>query len=410
MSNEGECAKLLKLLFVHNYYRSSSPSGEDGAARSERMLLEENGIEVVPYEKWNDDINDSALTGRIRVGLDYAWSRRTYDELLDLLKRVHPTVAHFHSIHPQISPSAYAACQKMGVPVVQTLHNYRYICPGALLQRKGQPCEACLGHLPFNALMHRCYRESFLATGSVVWMIVFNRLRRTLTRMVDSYIALTEFAKSRFVAGGLPGERITIKPNFLPKPMELRGGQRDYGLFAGRISEEKGIKTLLSAWRSVEGVALKILGDGPLRKELECQARDEGMNVEFMGSVSKEEVLSAMQGALFALVPSECYEGFPMAVLEAYASATPVIASRIGSLAEIVLDGETGFHFEAGSVIDLLTKVNALLYNRNLALRMGQTASNIFKEKYTAETNFALLMEIYRRTTEDYNRRRKHNR
>lgn len=398
----------MRLLFVHNYYRSSSPSGEDSAAQNERRLLEEKGIEVVPYEKYNDDIDDSALTKRIRLGLNYAWSRRTYDELLYLLNRIRPTIAHFHSIHPQISPSAYAACQKMGVPVVHTLHNYRYVCPGALLQRKGRPCEDCLGHLPFNALVHRCYRESFAATGSVVWMIVFNRLRRTLITKVNSFIALTGFAKSRFVAGGFPGERIVIKPNFLLNPIELSDKHRSYGVFAGRISEEKGLRTLLSAWRIVKGVTLKILGDGPLRKELECQARDERINVEFMGAVSGDKVLSVMQGALFVLVPSECYEGFPMAILEAYACATPVIASRIGSLAEIVLDGETGLHFEAGNSADLAAKVNTLSYNRDLTSRMGRRASDVFKERYTADTNFSLLMAIYQKTIDDYNRLRRY--
>ncbi len=344
---------------------------------------------------------------RMRLGMHSAWSKETYLELLVLIRRTKPDIAHIHSIHPQISPSAYAACQEMGVPVVHTLHNYRYICPGALLQRDGQPCEDCVGRLPFRALRYRCYRGSLMATGALVWMICYNRWRGTFTNHVNRFIALTEFAASRLVAGGLPAERIEVKPNFLPSPPDLSKERKPYAVFVGRLSKEKGVATLLTAWHSVRGLPLKILGDGPLRGELESQSREHGINVEFMGAVHRDKVLSVISSASLQIVPSEWFEGFPMVILEAYACGTPVVASCIGSLSEIVLDGETGLHFTAGDSVDLARKVNQLAERPEQASSMGKKAREIFDAKYTAERNFEMLTGIYRRAREDFEKRKR---
>ena len=404
---KGPDAFFMKLLFVHNYYRTAAPSGEDAVARNERKLLEDNGLEVIPYEKFNDDLDDSSFFKRIHIGLEYAWSRHTFDEVTKLLERIRPDVAHIHSVHPQISPSVYAACQKAGVPVVHTLHNYRYICPGSLLLRDGKPCEDCIGQWPMNALRFRCYRGSLMATGALVGMIIYNRLRRTFVKEVNRYIALTEFAKSRLVAGGLPAEQIDVKPNFLPQIPRIRTERKKYAVFVGRLSEEKGIRTLLSAWRSVKGLPLKIVGDGHLRSELEVLVRNKSLDVEFLGALQREEVLAVIGTAILQIVPSECYEGFPMVILEANACATPVIASCIGSLAEVVRDGETGLHFEAGNPFDLAIKVNELMARPDFAANLGIRARTIFMEKYTSERNFKLLLDIYQRAREDYAMRRK---
>jgi glycosyltransferase involved in cell wall biosynthesis len=397
----------MKIVFVHNFYRSSAPSGEDAVARNERKLLEDNGVEVIPYEKFNDDIVDSTLLSKIRLATNTIWSRRTYDEVIKLLRRVSPDIVHVHSLHPQISPSVYSACKEVEVPVVHTLHNYRYICPGALLQRNGQPCEDCVGRLPFNALRYRCYRGSLAATGPLVLMISYNRCRGRFANQVNRYIALTEFAASRLAAGGLPADRIEVKPNFLPVVPSVIKKRLNYAVYVGRLSDEKGVKTLLSAWSSVIGLPLKVLGDGPLRTELEIKAAELALDVEFMGPRSKEEVLSFVGNALLQIVPSECYEGFPMVILEACACATPMVVSSIGSLAEVVHDGVTGLHFEAGNPADLARKVNLIASNREMAQRMGDKAREIFMEKYTTEQNFKMLMGIYQRARNDFEHRRR---
>lgn len=385
----------MKVLFIHNYYRSDSPSGEDAVARNERKLLEDNGITVISYEKFNDDIDDSNVLKKIGLAVNTVWSRSTRNEVAVLLHRERPDIAHVHSIHPQLSPSVYAACRDAGVPVVHTLHNYRYICPGALLQRGGKPCEDCVGRVPVDALRYRCFRGSLSATAALAAMLIFNRLRGTFANEVNQFIALTDFAKSRFVAGGLPAERITIKPNFLPAIPETAFGRKSYAVFVGRLSAEKGVKTLLTSWRSVAGLPLKVIGDGPLRGELESLARESGIDVEFTGALSRDHVIAQVREALLQVVPSEWYEGFPMVIVEALACGTPVIASCIGSLAEIIQDGETGLHFEPGNSDDLAQKVNHLVANPELAAEMGKRARRIFMEKYTAERNFRMLMGIY---------------
>lgn len=401
-------SNIRKILFIHNFYRSSAPSGEDTVAINERYLLEQNGIEVTSFVRHNDDLDSSSLLNRISLAVDCIYSLQVYSEIQVLLDKVQPDIAHIHSLHPQISPSVYAACQDRGVPVVHTLHNYRYICPGALLLRNGVPCEECVNRLPFKALRNRCYRDSLTATGAVALMIAYNRMAGSF-KIVDRYIALTAFAKSRFVAGGFPADRIDVKPNYLPSPPVLEKKRGNHAVYVGRLSEEKGLGTLIKAWRSVGGLPLKVLGDGPLRPALERQTKELKLDIEFMGSRSRDEVLAVVGNALFQLVPSVCYEGFPMVVLEAFASGTPVIASRIGSLAEIVHDGETGLHFEAGNPADLARKASRLASSPDLVGRMGAKARSIFEQNYTAEQSFRMLMEIYEHASESF-RKRKHRR
>jgi glycosyltransferase involved in cell wall biosynthesis len=387
----------MKVLFIHNNYRSSAPSGEDIVAGNERRLLEENGVEVVSYLKNNDDIDESTFLKRLKLALNSVWSKRTYREISGLIQRTRPDVAHIHSIHPQISPSVYAACKRAGVPVVHTLHNYRYLCPGALLLRDGKPCEKCVGRLPLAALWHRCYNGSLAATGALVAMICFHRLRGTFSGEVDRYIVLTEFAKARLVAGGFPEGKIEIKPNF-SAPVSPNAGPRErFAVYVGRLTAEKGVRTLMAAWMLVTDLPLKVIGDGALRPELEAFARERSLDVEFLGSQPRAKVLELIGRSYLQIIPSECYEGFPMAVLEAYACGTPVLASRIGGLAEVVRDGVTGLFFEAGNFAELARQVNLLGANPQRAALLGIGGRALFLERYTQEPNFQQLMEIYRR-------------
>lgn len=385
----------MRILLAHDHYRSSAPSGEDAVFRNERALLERNHNEVFLFERFNDDIDEKGLGKRVRLALDGAWSKRSYDDVADLLRRVRPDVAHFHNTFPLISASAYAACRNLGVPVVQTLHNYRLVCAGALLTRKGQPCEDCLGTTLLPALRHRCYRGSFSATAAVVWMLASNRARAVYRTLVDRYIALTQFAAGRFVAGGLPPSRIEVKPNFLPDAPPAGRGDGEYGVYVGRLSAEKGVRTLLDAWRLLDGFPLRVVGDGPLRHELEARARDAQLPVEFLGFRARDDVLDIMAHATLAIIPSEWYEGFPMVAVEAYACATPVVASRLGSLDEIVVEGRSGVKFEPGNAGDLAAKLKALLADREGLCAMREKTRAIFDDKYAANRNYTRLVEIY---------------
>jgi len=393
----------LKILLAHNYYRSSAPSGEDAVFRGERALLERSGHEIIPFERHNDDIDESTFRRRCALALDGAWSRRSYDDIAALIRRHRPDVAHFHNTFPLISPSAYAACRDNGVPVVQTLHNYRLICANALLLREGKPCEACVGTSLLPALRYRCYRGSLPATGAIVWMLARNRWHGTYRRQVDRYIALTGFAAGRLVAGGLPVERMTVKPNFLDAPPVGLEARENYAVYVGRLSEEKGVRTLLNAWRNVRSLQLKIVGDGPLRAELADASARQGLTIELLGQRPKNEVLRLIRQAALQVVPSEWYEGFPMVILEAFACGTPVVASNIGSLAEIVEHERTGLLFSPGDAEDLASKVQSLASIPS-RLGYGRAARAVFEEKYTADRNLSMLMDIYQQVREDATR------
>lgn len=385
----------MKILLAHTFYRSSAPSGEDAVYLNERKLLEEH-FDVVRFEKYNDDIDDSTLSKQVGLALSGAWSKTTYQELSILIEQTRPDLAHFHNTFPQMTPSAWASCQEQGVPVVQTLHNFRYICPAALLQRDGKPCEDCIEGSIANALKHRCYRNSIPATSAQIWTIVRNRWNGSFRNNVDRYIALTEFAASRLAAGGLPRDKIAIKPNFLLDTPAAGSGDGSYILYTGRLSEEKGIHTLLKAWQKIDSpITLKLAGDGPLRQQLEQYCHTHQLNVEFLGFCSRERVLQLVGDALLQVVPSEWYEGFPMVILEAYSCGTPVLASRIGSLNEIVQEGKTGFKFSVGDVDSLASSFRSILSNLGTVKSMRTTVRQVFLEQYTAECNLKRTQRIY---------------
>lgn len=389
----------MRVLLAHNFYRSAAPSGEDTVYREERALLERHGVEVIPYERQSDELDTAGVLTLARSALHASWSDAAARELSSLIARTRPDVAHFHNTFPLISPSAYGACAAAGVPVVQTLHNYRLICAGAMLYRDGVPCEDCVGGSLLPALRHRCYRDSLPATVSVVNMLWSNRRRGTYSSLVQRYVALTEFARERFIAGGLPADRIVVKPNALTSPPPAGSGKGGHVVFVGRLSAEKGVHTLIDAWRALPDIRLKIAGDGPMRAQLEEQARRDGLNVEFMGRLERSRVAEVLGEALFSVVPSQWFEGFPMVVVEAFACGTPVVASRLGSLAEIVREEITGRLFTPGDPEALAAAVRAMFHAPEALREMRKHAREEFEARYSAAASFQTLMEIYQRAS-----------
>ena len=386
----------MKVLLVHNRYQH--PGGEDVVFAAEVELLTRAGHRVIQYVRWNEEIATRGWLGRARLAASTLWARDSYHAVRDLVRRECPDVAHFHNTFPLVSPAAYYACREGGVPVVQTLHNYRLLCPAATFLRNGRPCELCLGRgVPWPGVLHRCYRRSRAASAVVAAMLVYHRSRRTWSDQVNCYIALTEFSRQKFVQGGLPADRTIAKPNFVyPDPGPRRTEGR-YALFVGRLSAEKGLTTLLEAWKRVPvPVPLVLAGDGPERARLEAAASDVG-SVRFLGRLSREAVIAAMHQASFLVFPAECYENFPLAIAEAFACGVPVIATRLGAMAEIVADGRTGLHFAAGDPDDLAAKVVWALSHPHEMEAMGRAARAEYEAKYTSERNYEMLMEIYER-------------
>ena len=384
----------MKVLLIHNFYHSSAPSGEDIVFKSEVELLRKKGIQVITNERYNDEI---AKVNRLKVAVETIRSRKTYKELLDLIKREKPNIAHFHNIWYLISPSAYYACQEMGVPVVQTLHNFRIFCVNGLMMRNGKVCEDCLGRVPWRGVVKGCYRNSVFYSTPVALTEFIHKIAKTWENKVDAYIALTEFVKKKYIEGGLPEEKIFIKPNFLANPPEPCFAHKGYAIFLGRLSMEKGLYTLIEAWKDIKGFTLKMVGDGPLKEGLKEFALKYGIdNIEWMGRKTHQECLKLLKGSMFVVLPSQCYENFPMTILEAFACGKPVIASNLGAMAELVEDGKTGLLFEPGNPEDLANKMKWMIEHEDVCIEMGRNARSEFEAKYTAEKNYKILMDIYR--------------
>jgi glycosyltransferase involved in cell wall biosynthesis len=385
----------MKIAIVHNTYQR--PGGEDVTVAAETALLESRGHKVVRYTRSNDEI--AALSGpkRLLTVKDIVHSERSKREIFDLLKNEKPDVVHVHNTFMVISPSVYEACRQAGVPVVQTLHNYRLLCPGWSLSRDGQVCEECVEHGLWRGVWHGCYRDSKWMTAAVALMLQVHRRRGTWARSVDSYIALTNFAREKFIQGGLPAPAIQVKPNFPEFDPGERAAPGRFALFIGRLDPEKGLKTLLSAWERLrDRIPLVIMGDGPLRQSLEAEvAAKDRSNIAFTGWRERADVVAAIKAASFLVIPSTWYEGFPMTLVEAFACGTPVICSRLGGLQEIVEHHRTGLHFNPGDAGDLASTVASAWAQPSLLSAMGRAARKEFEAKYTAEKNYELLVNIY---------------
>jgi glycosyltransferase involved in cell wall biosynthesis len=385
----------VKIVVVHNAYQQAG--GEDAVVSAEKALLLHAGNEVSEYLRHNNEIQQGRIGSNIALAAHTVWSSGSRNELYRLLKKSNPDIVHFHNTFPLISPAAYYACRDLGVPVVQTLHNYRLFCAAATFFRKGEVCEDCLGERRWQAVRHVCYRQSRKASATVAAMLSFHHWYGTWTELVDRYIALSEFSRAKFITAGLAEAKIAVKPNFVLPDPGVGPHDGDYAVFVGRLSEEKGLRTLFQAWRRGNPTyLLRVIGGGPLFDDLRLEIDRCGLsNVCLHGRLLREETLKIVQGAKVLIVPSICYENFPMTIAEAYACGIPVIASRLGAMAEIVQDGRTGLHFTAGDADDLAAKVEWAWAHPEDMRRMGSTARAEFEAKYTAEKNYGILMDIY---------------
>jgi len=381
----------MRILSVHNRYQIRG--GEDESRQAEENLLREMGHQVEVYEEHNERIS---TMNPLRVASRTVWSQESHQITKQRLQEKTHDIIHVQNFFPLISPSVYYAAKEQGVPVVQTLRNYRLLCPNALFFRDGQVCEDCLGKfLPLPGVMHGCYRESRVASTAVASMITIHRTLRTWLEMVDIYIALTEFARQKFIEGGLPAEKIVVKPNFVNPDPGIGKGSGGYALFVGRLSVEKGLDTLLAAWEQLNGqMPLKIVGDGPLADNVK-QAAKRLPTVEWLGRRPMSEVHELMGEAKFLIFPSKWYETFGRVAVEAFAKGTPVIAANIGAIAELVNDRITGLKFKPGNAQDLAAKVEWALAHPKEMARMRLRTRAEFETKYTAKQNYSRLMEIY---------------
>ncbi len=380
----------MKILFAHCRYQQTG--GEDRAVEAEMAALRQAGYDVSILERDNDAIAtiwDKAKTAWSLPGTDAVQA-----ELRAEIAEHAPDIIHAHNIFPLITPSLYDAARDLGLPVVQTLHNYRNICASALLMRDGRICEDCIGASPYQAVLHRCYRGSIPGSFALARMIVHHRNKSTWSRSVDRFIALSEFSKSRFVAAGFPANKITVKPNspaalFAEKP---EAQERSGALYVGRLSPEKGIAPLLRLWKK-DWPPLRVVGDGPDTPALDEAVRD-GRAVA-LGPLGPEAIAIEMRRAALCIIPSRCYENFPMVLGEAFASGLPVLASNIGALGELVQEGRTGAQFDPFDPDSMTRTIEAAFADPDRLARWGATAREHYERHLTTAEATSQQTAIY---------------
>lgn len=377
------------VLLVHNRYRERG--GEDAVVDAEAGLLERAGHRVLTYSRDNRDI-----AGGPGTALRALWSRADHEAIGALVRRERVAVAHFHNTFPLISPAGLYAARAAGAAVVQTLHNFRLLCANAQFLRDGRPCEQCLGRaVPWPGVVHRCYRSSAAASAAVTATSVLHRAIGTWRTQVDAFIALSRFARERFIAGGLPAARLHLGGGFVASPPPPAGAPATHLLFVGRLSEEKGVRVLLEAWRMLEGEgALRILGDGPLAAEVAAAASADP-RITWLGARPREEVLREMAGAWALVFPALSFENFPGVLAEAQAAGLPAIASRLGSTAEILTDAGSGVLVEPGDASALAIGVQALLADPGRRAGLAAAARRHYEAALTPERAYARLRAVY---------------
>lgn len=383
----------MRVLMAHNYYQQAG--GEDVVFAAEAELLRRHGHTVLEYTEDNHRIY---AMNSVRLAAQTIWSSPSHARILKLLRQERPDVVHFHNTFPLMSPSVYFACRELRVPVVQSLHNPRLLCPAGTFYRNGRVCEDCLGKaIPWPSILHGCYRDSRSQTAVVASMLTVHRWLETWVNHVDAYIVFTEFYRKKFIEGGLPRGKLFVKPHFVfPDPLKKAQTLGHHVTFIGRLQPGKGIRTLLRAWQLMPAVPLKIIGDGPLRNEVQCFIDNHGMkkDVALLGHLGRDAVMAEIKRSSLFVWPSE-FETFGLVAVEAFACGAPVIASRAGAMAEIVADGRTGILFNPGDPEDLAAKVRWAVEHPDALARMGENARREYESKYTPEKNYEILMGIY---------------
>jgi glycosyltransferase involved in cell wall biosynthesis len=387
----------MKVLFVHNFYQQFG--GEDSAAIAERNLLESNGNEVLGFTRHNDEIKSYSLWEKAAFIPRTMYSHRTEREIRKAVEDFAPEVAFVHNVYPLISPSLYHTLHSLKVPIVQVVHDFRPFCPNGWFYIDGQICERCKFGNYLHAVKHRCYKDSYTLSALYSAALAGNRMAG-MTDKVAAYVCLTNFYRQKMLEVGLPEKKIFIRPNFIDPvafaPDRSSPGSGEYALYLGRLSSEKGPLTVLRAFENLPDVPLKIVGTGPLEAEMKQYIHDKHLvNVEMVGFKSGADKWRMIKNALFAIIPSECYENFPMVSLEYFSGAKPIIASNLGGLPHIVEEGKTGLLYRPGDAADLVEKIRSLLSRPAQIAEMGNRGRQLAETRYGPQESYSNLMNIF---------------
>ena len=381
----------MNILSVHNRYLYRG--GEDESSELENSLLRAKGHEVVEYVADNHDIRGRLL---VEIGARSLWNPRTYTKARQVIREKKIDLVKVDNFFPQISPAIFYAASAEGVPTVQALRNFRLLCPGALFYRNGAVCEDCVGRVvPWPAVLHGCYRNSRAQTFAPAAMTSVHKMMGTWRSRVTAYVALSEFSRNKFVDSGFPPDKIFVKPNFV-QDVGVGGGASGTAIFVGRLSPEKGISTLLDAWKLVgHRIRLKIVGTGPLEGMVR-EAAAINPDIEYLGQRPLDETYELMGSSMALIFTSNWYETFGRTIAEAYAKGTPVIGANLGNMTTMITHGVTGRHFEPGNAQSLAEQVNWMLDHPAEWQQMREAARHVYEDLYAPERNYRMMMSIYR--------------
>lgn len=390
----------LRVLIVHNRYRSEQPSGENNVVDQEVALLAAHGVAVDVFERRSDDIDEMSLLAKAAIPTRVPWNRGVRSELTARLRDNQPDIVHIHNTFPLLSPSVLAACHDSGVPAVATLHNYQQVCPVGTLFRAGQMCADCTGGVPIAAVRHGCYRGSSAATLPLALSLAMNRRRWWYG--VERFLCISAAQRTRLVEAGMPADRLVVKYNLVPDPGVLRRGAGEYVLYLGRLTEEKGVRVLMAAWDQLAtgprpGVPLLIAGTGPLEPEIRAWAANRH-DVKLLGLRSREECVALLAAAAAVTAPSTWLEGFGLVVAEAMAVGVPAVAARHGAFVELVEDGVTGILHRPGDPAALAAALLDVLASAERNTRMGAAGRARYERFFSSEAGLERLLAEYEAT------------
>ena len=396
----------LKLVFANNYYYLRG--GSEKVFFDEIFLLKKRGHKVLPFsrrysqnienlEYFPPDIEylNAPIYKKFLASFSLIHSLTCAKYFSQLLDKEDPDIVHGHNIYGRLTTSIIDVAKKKQIPFVLTLHDYKLLCPSYLMLNNGRPCDLCRGRRFYLCLLKRCHKGSFVASLVYTAEAYFCLFMKKYSA-VNFFICPSNFLLSKCLEAGVDENKLVYLPNFIPiKEFEPSYAGKDYILFVGRLSQEKGILTLLKAMKGLD-IKLKVVGDGPMRPICEQYVRDQGIsNVSFEGYKSGKELENLYRNALFTVFPSEWYENAPMSVLESFAYGKPVIGSNIGGVPEMIKDGKTGILFTSGNSNELREKISDLLKHPSLIKLMGQRARKLVEAKFNPDVHYTNLIRIY---------------
>ncbi len=387
----------LRVLVVHNRYRSGQPSGEDRVVNSEIGLLRAAGHDVTLFERRSDDIETMSLLERAMVPIRVPWNRSVRSELARQLREQRPDVVHIHNTFPLLSPSVVEACADVGVPAVATLHNYLQVCPRGTLYRNGHICTDCTHKFPLASVRHGCYRDSRLATVPLMATTLVHR--STWWSKVGRFFCISEAQRQTLVEAGMPADRLAVKHNFVVDPGVRRVGTGQHVLYLGRMAEEKGVRLLLAAWERLAaagglGIPLVLAGAGPLGDEVARWARDRE-DASYVGLLSPAESARLIACAAVVVAPSVWLETFGLAVVEAMAAGVPAVAAAHGAFVELIADGVCGALHRPGDAASLESCLRRVVLDADYNRALGLAARRRYETRFTPEIGLAALVGGY---------------